>query len=324
MKINHDEFGISTLIENTSSTIEGRKMISVTQGIGSEKLLRIKKIFSLSDTSYFSVANALKVVVIIALCLFIYNKSTQSQSEVDETLQFLTQPKIDDIYFLDFRVLSDSLRPKEKYRIAKVVDITGDIVTLRYGNMFYLRQQSLKDSIRYGQLRYQDYFEPKRYDFSLAQLKAMHEDKAVYMIKRPDQNMLYGNYINNPEADVSSRLFIPGKRENYQGLTFLQSDYIENNFQQAFDSFSQSAELGFAQGQVNLGQMYLNGQFVEKDLTQAMHWFKQAALQSDKAGVLKYVIVCRQVSSCQEGDFFQELTYAGVNIKVKSLDFKLQ
>ena len=205
-----------------------------------------------------------------------------------------------------------------------MVDITGDVVTLLYGNMFYLRQQSLKDSIRYGQLRYQDYFEAKRYDLSLEELQAMHTSGAIYMIKRPDQNMLYGNYINDPEPAIDSSLFIPGKRENFQGLTLLTSTYIENNYQQAFDYFSQSAELGFAQGQVNLGQMYLNGQFVEKDLSQAMHWFKQAALQSDKSGVLKYVIVCRQVSSCQEGDFFQELNYAGVNIKVREVDFKLQ
>ena len=282
--------------------------------------LKVQQIFARNN----NVASVLKVIMLVALCLFIYKKSTQSQQELDETLVFLAQPKVDDIYFLDFRVLSDSLRPKEKYRVAKVVDITGDVVTLLYGNMFYLRQQSLKDSIRYGQLRYQDYFEAKRYDLSLEELQAMHTSGAIYMIKRPDQNMLYGNYINDPEPAIDSSLFIPGKRENFQGLTLLTSTYIENNYQQAFDYFSQSAELGFAQGQVNLGQMYLNGQFVEKDLSQAMHWFKQAALQSDKSGVLKYVIVCRQVSSCQEGDFFQELNYAGVNIKVREVDFKLQ
>lgn len=272
-----------------------------------------------------SVASIIKWSALVAFCFFIYGKSTQSQQENDESLVYLASPKIDDIYFLDFRLLSDSLRPKEKYRIAKVVDITGDMVTLLYGNVFYLRQQSLKDSIRYGQLRYKDYFESKRYDISLAQLKKMHDTSAIYMIKRPDQNMLYGNYINDPkpEAEFSSKLYVPGKRESHKGLSLLKSSYLENNLQQAFQQFNRSAQLGFAQGQVNLGQMYLNGQYVEKDLSQAMFWFKQAALKSDKAGVLKYVIVCRQVSDCHEGDFYQELTEAGVNIKVRELDFKL-
>jgi len=271
----------------------------------------------------FSVANILKILALLALSLFIYKKSTQSQQEDDASLIYLASPKVDDIYFLDFRVLSDSLRPKEKYRIAKVVDITGDTVTLLYGNVFYLRQQSLKDSIRYGQLRYKDYFEGKRYDLTLSELKQMHDSSAIYMIKRPEQNMLYGNYINEPKPELNSSLYIPGKRENLEGLSLLKANYLENNLEQAFERFSRSAQLGLAQGQVNLAQMYMNAQYVEKDLSQAMYWFKQAALQSHKAGVLKYVIVCRQVSYCQEGDFFQELTEAGVNIKVRAVDFKV-
>jgi len=270
-----------------------------------------------------TVANILKMIALFFLCLFIYKKSSQSQQEDDNSLTYLISPKVDDIYFLDFRLLNENLRPNEKYRLAKVVDITGEIVTLLYGNVFYLRQQSLKDSIRYGQLRYKEYFETKRYDLKLSQLKAMYDAGAIYMIKRPDHNMLYGNYINDPEPKKGSTLYIPGKRENLAGLSFKQSSYLESNLQQAFEQFSRSSQLGFAEGQVNLGQMYLNGEYIEKDLSQAMYWFKQAALQSDKSGVLKYVIVCRQVSYCQEGDFYQELTDAGVNIKVKKLDFKL-
>jgi len=303
-------------------------MNKVKAQIGSENTLTTAtKAFSVLPSwlnrQHFSIANGLKLLALLVLCLFIYKKSTQSQQEVEASLVYLSSPKVDDIYFLDFRLLSDNLRPKEKYRIAKVVDVTGDTITLLYGNMYYLRQQSLKDSIRYGQLRFKEYFEGKRYDLTLTELKAMHDSGAIYMIKRPELNMLYGNYINDPKPAVNSSLYIPGKRENLQGLSLLKATYLENNQEQAFERLSRSAQLGFAQGQVNLGQMYLNAQYVEKDLRQAMFWFKQAALQSDKAGILKYVIVCRQVSYCQEGDFYQELTEAGVNIKVRALDFKL-
>ena len=265
----------------------------------------------------------IKIFVLVLLGLFIYKKSTQSQFEDDATLQYLAQPKIDDIYFLDFRLLSDNLRPKEKYRIAKVVDITGDIITLLYGNVYYLRQQSLKDSIRYGQLRFKEYFETKRYDFSSKKLQVMQASGAIYMIKRPEHNMLYGNYINDPEPELGTSLYIPGKRENITGINLLNAKHLESNLSQAFERFSRSAQLGYAKGQVNLAQMYVNGQFVDKDFSQAMYWFKQAALQSDKPAILKYVIICRQVSDCQEGDFYQELTQAGVNIKVRKVDFTL-
>jgi TPR repeat protein len=282
-----------------------------------------KPVLNSSIIKYLNISNMVKIFALILLGLFIYKKSTQSQYENDATLQYLAQPKIDDIYFLDFRLLSDNLRPKEKYRIAKVVDVTGDIITLLYGNVYYLRQQSLKDSIRYGQLRFKEYFETKRYDFSLKKLQAMQASGAIYMIKRPEQNMLYGNYINDPEPELGTSLYIPGKRENIAGISLLNAKYSESNLSQAFERFSRSAQLGYAKGQVNLAQMYVNGQFVDKDFSQAMYWFKQAALQSDKSAILKYVIICRQVSGCQEGDFYQELTQAGVNIKVRKLDFNL-
>ncbi len=294
---------------------------SAKNGIASD--ISNKPVLSSAIINHLNISNMLKIFALVLLVLFIYKKSTQSQYEDDATLQYLAQPKIDDIYFLDFRLLSDNLRPKEKYRIAKVVDITGDIITLLYGNVYYLRQQSLKDSIRYGQLRFKEYFETKRYDFSLKKLQAMQASGAIYMIKRPEQNMLYGNYINDPEPESGTSLYIPGKRENLAGISLLSAKHLEGNLSQAFERFSRSAQLGYAKGQVNLAQMYVNGQFVDKDFSQAMYWLKQAALQSDKSAILKYVIICRQVSACQEGDFYQELTQAGVNIKVRKLDFTL-
>lgn len=269
---------------------------------------------------YMSVANGIKLFVALWLCFFIFTKTTESHQEDVDTLTYLERPQIGDIYFLDFRALSDDLRPKEKYRIAKVVDITGEVATLLYGNMFYLHHKAATASIHYGQLRMKQYFESKRNDFSFTQLSTMHADGAIYMVKRPVKNMLYGNYINEPVEFVPSNHYTPGKRENSSGLSFLTSTHLENNYGQAFDRFTRSAELGFAEGQVNLGQMYVNGQYVKKDFNKALHWFNEAALQSNKAGILKYVIVCKQVEACFVEAFYQTLSDAGVNIKVRSED----
>ena len=262
------------------------------------------------------------LALVFTVLLFIYIVHDLSENNTNTQI-YLNAPQVDDIYFLDARLMTDNLRPKEKYRLAKVVDVTGDIVTLLYGNVFYLRQQALKDSIRYGQLRYQQYFESKRYDLSLSQLQVMLDTSAIFMVKRPKNNMLYGNYVNDPKPAVSRSIFIPGKRENSQGLSLLKSANLEGNLQQAYRYFLMSATLGFAEGQINLGQMYLNGDHVEKNLVQALFWLNKAALQSNKAAVLKYVIVCRQLDTCQEVDFYQRLFDAGVNIKVRSIDFEL-
>jgi len=272
---------------------------------------------------HFESASLLKLLVVAFLIYLFVNKIKQAEQTDIASASYINAPKINDIYFLDFRLLSKSLRPKEKYRLAKVVDITGDVVTLLYGNMFYFRQQSLKDSIRYGQLRYRKYFELKRYDFPHAQIKKMWQSEAIYLVKRPILDRLFGNFVSPEKVQLYSGLFVPGNRENLSALSFLKSNYIEDNLSQAFELFHQSAQLGFAQGQVNLAQMYLKGQHVEADKEQAMFWFKQAALQSYKPGVLKYVIVCQQVESCNLADFYQLLISAGVNIKVREMELKL-
>jgi len=265
----------------------------------------------------------LKLLIIVALVLLFIEQCSQAEQAEKASVNYVNAPKINDIYFLDFRLLSNSLRPKEKYRLAKVVDITGDVITLQYGNMFYFRQQSLKDSIRYGQLRYRKYFESKRYDFTLEQVQSMWQSGAIYLVKRPVLDKLFGNNVSPDKVHYSSNIFIPGKRENLSATSFLKSNYIEDNLSQAFELFQQSAQLGFAKGQVNLAQMYLNGQHVEQDLQQTLYWLKQAALQSHKPGILKYVIVCKQINSCDLATFYQSLISAGVNIKIRAMDVKL-
>ena len=47
----------------------------------------------------------------------------------------------------------DKLHANTKDRIAKVVDITGEPITLVYGDYFYIHQYAVINSIKYGRLR---------------------------------------------------------------------------------------------------------------------------------------------------------------------------
>lgn len=255
--------------------------------------------------------------------IFTYWQVSAQQTSDLEAQEVISNPKINDIYFLDFRLIKKDLRPKEKYRIAKVVDITGDVITLLYSSFYYPSHHSAKEAIKYGQLRYQQYFETKRYDFTLTELKGMLDLEIVALAKRPIHKMLFSNYIEPISFDSGSNVFIPGKSQNIAGEGFLASFSDESNLLSAFDNFSRSAELGYVEGQVNLAQMYINGQHVNKDLKQALYWLKQASFKSYKPAILKYVIVCKQVESCTLVDFYDELYAAGVNIEVKNVEFEL-
>lgn len=246
------------------------------------------------------------------------------KTEENQTLALISNPKINDIYFLDFRLLSDKLRPNEKYRIAKVVDITGDIVTLVYGRFFYQYQNAAINSIQYGQLSYKDYFEPKRYDTPLNTIQNMYNEQAIYLAKRPIRNKLFGRLVGPKKAKEFTDHSTYGKKENLKGEAYLKDQFSETSLQSAFELFQQSSSLGYVKGQVNLAEMYINGQYVKKDFEQALYWLKQASLQSYKPAILKYGIICKQTKSCNLIDFYQELTASGVNIKVRKLDFKLE
>jgi len=263
------------------------------------------------------------LLILLLIAYFSVMKYDAYKTEQHQTLAIIANPQVNDIYFLDFRLLSDKLRPTEKYRIAKVVDITGDIVTLLYGGFFYQRQHAAINSIQYGQLSYKDYFEPKRYDISHHTIKNMHSNQAIYLAKRPIRNKLYGNLVGPEKTRVLINPLIYGTKENSKGEAFLKEKFSETNLETAFKLFHSSANFGYVNGQVNLAKMYINGLYVEKDLALALYWLKQASLQSYKPAILKYGIVCKQVNSCNVIDFYQELTSAGVKVKVRKLDFEL-
>jgi len=264
------------------------------------------------------------IFFILLITLFLgFMKYDSYKTEESQTLVIISNPQVNDIYFLDFRLLSNKLRPKEKYRIAKVVDITGDIVTLVYGGFFYQRQHAAINSIQYGHLSYKDYFEPKRYNIPLNTIKDMQNSQAIYLAKRPVRNKLFGNLVGPEKAKEAGSHLTYGKKENIRGEAFLKEQFSETNLETAFKLFQSSSNLGYAKGQVNLAEMYINGLYVNKDLELALYWLKRASLQSYKPAILKYGIVCKQVESCNVIDFYQELTTYGVNIKVRKLDFEL-
>ncbi len=264
-----------------------------------------------------------KFIFVITLMLVVLYSLKTVKKEQENTSRYLSSPKIGDIYFIDHQKMVTASRPYERFRLAKLVDITGEVLTFKYGSLFYTSQNAVEQAIHYGQLRYKAYFESGRYDFTHQTVIKMNQSDVFYRIERPVLNKLYGNYVSPDKRKISSSIFIPGKKENNAGEALLSVKYAENNQEAAYEKFHASALLGFPQGQVNLAQMYLNDNVKEANFTTALHWLKMASFQSYKPAILKYVIVCQQVTSCNEVEFYQELIAAGVDIKVRALSQKI-
>lgn len=264
----------------------------------------------------------LLIPLILGLVYFSYYIVYQNYIEQQQTRAIIAAPKINDIYFFDFRLLRDNLRPTEKYRLAKVVDITGDIVTLVYGSFYYQHQHAAINSIYYGQLSYKDYFEPKRFDYQHKEIKQQLTAGALYLAMRPEHDKLLGQRVSPEQRTFRTNAFIQGRKENIRGEAFLNELHSETNLKEAFELFTQSANYNYARGQLNLAEMYINGQHIDKDLNKALYWLNRASLQSNKSAILKYEIICQQVLKCQLYDFFKNLKANGVDVKVRKLKSK--
>ena len=324
------ESGLASENKSTSESSFNESIVQNPPVFGSDLGLNklTKRLFKkqfildlLSSNSYLSLC--IKLLVVIMIGYLAFTKYQQYQNEQIITNQLITYPKINDIYFLDFRLFNESLRPKEKYRIAKVFDITGKIITLRYGDLLFPSKHKAADSIRFGQLRYSEYFQPERFDFSLKEIATLREKGAIYLAKRPFQNKVFGNFVSPSKPSFNSSLFIQGRKEYLAGVAHFDDKFDELGLSKAFEYFTQSAKLGFPKGQISLAEMYLSGIEIKPDINLALYWLKQAALQSNKRAILKYGIVCQQLESCTIVDFYQELIASGVNLKVRDIDVKL-
>jgi len=139
-----------------------------------------------------------KLVVLVCLLVIAYlgyEKYAFHKAEQEEAEVLILSPQVNDIYFLDMRLLSDKLELKNKYKLARVVRVTDDNVAIVYGSFFYQWQYTVVNSIQYGDLRNSNYFTLIPDYISFNKIKEMKSNGAIYLVKRPVQNKIYGSFV---------------------------------------------------------------------------------------------------------------------------------
>jgi len=141
-----------------------------------------------------------KLVLLICLLVmtyFGYERYEHHIAEQAEASVLILNPQVNDIYFLDMRLIKDTLEPKNKYKLAKVVRVSDDNVAIVYGRFFYQWQYAVVNSIQYGELSNRDYFTPIPEYISISKIKEMKRNGAIYLVKRPLQKKIYGNFVSS-------------------------------------------------------------------------------------------------------------------------------
>ena len=101
------------------------------------------------------------------------------------------------------------------------------------------------------------------------------------------------------------------EKKEQQALLF----YKAEEFSKAFDLFKQLAEQGNAKAQVAMGNMYRLGQSVNKDVNEAIKWYKKASLQNNsEAAFWIGIIYHRDLGNHSEAiKWFQKSVSLGYN-----------
>ncbi len=151
------------------------------------------------NTKFSITLNKLVLLVcLLVVAYFVYGKYAFHKAEQAEASILILNPKVNDIYFLDMRLISDVLKSKHKhkYRLAKVVSVTDDIVAIVYGRVTYQWQNAVVNSIKFDDVNNYDYFKLIPDYLSLSKIKEMRNNEAIYLAKRPIQNKLYGKFVH--------------------------------------------------------------------------------------------------------------------------------
>ncbi len=256
------------------------------------KLLRALK-RQMLPWSYF----AAKHVGIVVLMLFAVMNWNDYRQALEAEHQLVTEPKINDFYFVDYFAYDDQAHPKFRYTVLKAIEVNEHNLTLQVGNIYKSRKGNAHDQIKSDRAMLDGFFSKKKITVSRDELLAMVAADTIYEVRRP-KNLKIDGWIVIPRATVEEYQHYVNP-DNQEGIAMYRGeDGYYRDYEGAFEAFTKAALAGDAAGQLNLAQMYRDGLGTEQDDQKALHWFKAAADKDYSNARQEYDALCAKVNNC--------------------------
>lgn len=207
----------------------------------------------------------------------------------DELLNFkqMSQQQQEEIYELNQTVAqwedfsksldtADAMKSLKSEWDKRVRDAKKQIKNTHYGTLgvlYYANDDEIKESFRKLVKRYQKKVETdKSYEEKLVAV-----NEAYKTLSDTQKRAEYDVSIGITADDVVQML--EEKRKHDENMARLQQEQGEQEFWAYVEELMYNAQIGDAESQNVLGEMYYYGDELEKDLEQAVYWFKEAAKQ---------------------------------------------
>ncbi|WP_440903588.1 tetratricopeptide repeat protein [Catenovulum sp. SX2] len=232
-----------------------------------------------------------KIVVGLLLILSCITYSWYAQKiDKEQAMNWLAQPQVNDFYHADFALMQAKYWPDEllddhyKYGLLKVVAVTPENLGVVRSRYTYSTQRHIIKAIRGDKLILQQYFSSQMFWLPRNELADYFQQQLLYTIDRPiDNRHLYGGIVVLPHGSkLKQRTRDNGKKLNDLAIDYYRGESGVQDFKKAFELFTKAAEMGHTFAQVNLAEMYRDGEGTDENLDKAQYWFEMAAKQGNQ------------------------------------------
>lgn len=224
-------------------------------------------------------------ILLIWLSIYFY---TQHLDELKAKQAILSQPQAFDTYLVHADKFSNEpLRP-ENLKVAQVLEFDDQNITFQISNYRYKRDSGITMAMRTSLLIQKGYFSSKTIILPRSEVQRLYDEGAIYDVLRPYAYSLYGGFVMFPPRPKPLYEGLKLNKNNQQGIIY----YKDGLFPEAFESFLLASKEGSQWGQLNTAQMYRDGEGVEKDISQAIYWYQQAARQNNHKAKVQLKELC--------------------------------
>ncbi|MBE0358714.1 tetratricopeptide repeat protein [Pseudoalteromonas aliena] len=231
------------------------------------------------------------VFLLLWIVLFFYQQHLNSETRKKS---YLNTPKIYDTYLVHADKFTHEPWTLTNLKIAQVLSVDEQFITFQISNYSYKRNNSITLAMRTSQLIQDNYFSTKTITLPRDEVKRLYKDEAIYDVLRPYANILYGGFVMHPPKPKPLYKGLKLDKNNQQGIIYFK----DGLFNEALDSFKLAAESGSPWGQLNLAQMYRDGQGTDQSYQQAIYWYKKAIEQKNTKAQFELESLCK-VANCE-------------------------
>ncbi|KTF15892.1 tetratricopeptide repeat protein [Pseudoalteromonas sp. H103] len=247
------------------------------------QLKQLPLIEKLSIPKYF-----IGIFLIVLVICFFYQQYLDAQTQ---KLGYLNNPKAFDTYLVQADKFTHEPLTLTNLKVAQVLSFDEQFITFQISNYSYKRNNGITTALRTSLLVQRGYFSKDKITLPRSEVKRLYNDDVIYDVLRPSANSLYGGFVMFPPKPKPLYKGLKLDKNNQQGITYFKNA----QYKEALESFTIAANAGSQWGQLNLAQMYRDGQGVTKNVQTAKHWYEQAIAQGNSKAKYELEQLCEMV-----------------------------